>query len=152
MVASGRTNFAGDGGDLANIYVPANSYDTWKQYIVKGDAEPVEGEFIYQMRNATRSCLTIELRWGFARESSAKGEPMYECVATPLAMALVASQAAAQTINSIEVVGNRRVEIETIRSYFRPGPGGQLSSAAIIIVHKHGNDDSRVRVLNSSSK
>jgi outer membrane protein insertion porin family len=52
-------------------------------------------------------------------------------VVAPLAAAFVASPAAAQTINSIEVVGNRRVEIETIRSYFKPGPGGQLSSAAI---------------------
>jgi outer membrane protein insertion porin family len=49
----------------------------------------------------------------------------------PLAVALAPSQAAAQTVNSIEVVGNRRVEIETIRSYFKPGPGGRLDNAAI---------------------
>ncbi len=52
-------------------------------------------------------------------------------VVTPLAVALVSTQAAAQTINSIEVVGNRRVEVETIRSYFKPGPGGRLDNAAI---------------------
>jgi outer membrane protein insertion porin family len=52
-------------------------------------------------------------------------------VVAPLAAALASSQAAAQTLNSIEVVGNRRVEIETIRSYFKPGPGGRLDSAAI---------------------
>jgi outer membrane protein insertion porin family len=34
--------------------------------------------------------------------------------------------AVAQTVNSIVVEGNRRVEAETIRSYFRPGPGGRL--------------------------
>jgi outer membrane protein insertion porin family len=34
--------------------------------------------------------------------------------------------ALAQTINSIVVEGNRRVEAETVRSYFRPGPGGRL--------------------------
>ena len=34
--------------------------------------------------------------------------------------------AVAQTVNSIVVEGNRRVEADTIRSYFRPGPGGQL--------------------------
>jgi outer membrane protein insertion porin family len=37
----------------------------------------------------------------------------------------------AQTASSIVVEGNRRVEAETIRSYFRPGPGGRLDAAAI---------------------
>ena len=49
---------------------------------------------------------------------------------TPAAM-LVPSPAVAQTVNTIEVVGNRRVEIETIRSYFKVGPGGRLDRAAI---------------------
>ena len=35
--------------------------------------------------------------------------------------------ALAQSANSIEVEGNRRVEAETIRSYFKAGPGGQLT-------------------------
>ena len=52
-------------------------------------------------------------------------------VVAPLAVTLAASPAAAQTVNSIEVVGNRRVEVETIRSYFKPGPGGRLDNAAI---------------------
>ena len=34
--------------------------------------------------------------------------------------------AVAQTANSIVVEGNRRVEADTIRSYFRPGPGGRI--------------------------
>ncbi len=46
-------------------------------------------------------------------------------VATPVAVSLAAmlvpSSAAAQTVSSIEVQGNRRVELETIRSYFKPG-------------------------------
>ena len=37
-------------------------------------------------------------------------------VVAPLAVTLVSSQAAAQTVSSIEVVGNRRVELDTIRS------------------------------------
>src|SRR5262252_5993061 len=42
-------------------------------------------------------------------------------------MAVVSSSAAvAQTANSIAVEGNRRVEADTIRSYFRPGPGGRI--------------------------
>src|SRR5215475_176282 len=52
-------------------------------------------------------------------------------VVAPLAALLAPSQVAAQTLNSIEVVGNRRVEIETIRSYFKPGPGGRLDNASI---------------------
>jgi outer membrane protein insertion porin family len=52
-------------------------------------------------------------------------------VAGTLAAALVSSPAAAQTVDSIQVVGNRRVEVETIRSYFKPGPGGRLDQAHI---------------------
>jgi outer membrane protein insertion porin family len=49
---------------------------------------------------------------------------------TPAAM-LVSSPALAQTVASIQVEGNRRVELETIRSYFKPGPGGNLGQAQI---------------------
>ncbi len=39
--------------------------------------------------------------------------------------------AQAPTVGSIIVQGNRRVEAETIRSYFRPGPGGRLDAFQI---------------------
>ncbi len=39
--------------------------------------------------------------------------------------------AIAQTASSVVVQGNRRVEAETVRSYFKPGPGGQLGPAQI---------------------
>jgi outer membrane protein insertion porin family len=52
-------------------------------------------------------------------------------VAASLAAALVSAPAAAQTVDSIAVEGNRRVEVETIRSYFKSGPGGRLSQADI---------------------
>jgi outer membrane protein insertion porin family len=52
-------------------------------------------------------------------------------VAASLAAIVLPSEAAAQTVNQIEVVGNRRVEIETIRSYFKPGPGGTLDAGRI---------------------
>jgi outer membrane protein insertion porin family len=52
-------------------------------------------------------------------------------VAATLAGMLVASSAAAQSVASIQVEGNRRVEVETIRSYFKPGPGGRLDKAQI---------------------
>ena len=35
------------------------------------------------------------------------------------------------TASSIVVQGNRRVEADTVRSYFKPGPGGRLDPAAI---------------------
>ncbi|HEY0331034.1 MAG TPA: outer membrane protein assembly factor BamA [Rhodopseudomonas sp.] len=52
-------------------------------------------------------------------------------VAATVTAALVASPAAAQTAESIAVEGNRRVEVETIRSYFKPGPGGRLDQGRI---------------------
>ncbi|NOJ49513.1 outer membrane protein assembly factor BamA [Bradyrhizobium archetypum] len=52
-------------------------------------------------------------------------------VAAPMGSALVSAPAAAQTAASIAVEGNRRVEAETIRSYFKPGPGGRLGQAQI---------------------
>jgi len=44
---------------------------------------------------------------------------------------LAAETAAAQGVSSIVVEGNRRVEADTIRSYFRAGSGGRLDAAAI---------------------
>src|SRR3954453_14155919 len=52
-------------------------------------------------------------------------------VAVPMGGALVSVPAAAQTVASIAVEGNRRVEVDTIRSYFKPGPGGRLGQAQI---------------------
>ncbi|MDE2379184.1 outer membrane protein assembly factor BamA [Bradyrhizobium sp.] len=52
-------------------------------------------------------------------------------VLAPVGAVFVPSSASAQTVQSIVVEGNRRVEVETIRSYFKPGPGGHLDQAAI---------------------
>jgi outer membrane protein insertion porin family len=52
-------------------------------------------------------------------------------VAATLAAMLVSSPVLAQTVASIQVEGNRRVELETIRSYFKAGPGGRLDQAQI---------------------
>src|ERR1700709_1700087 len=52
-------------------------------------------------------------------------------VVATVAAALMPAPAAAQTASSITVEGNRRVEVETIRSYFKPGPGGRLDQARI---------------------
>ena len=52
-------------------------------------------------------------------------------VATALVAAFAPTPAAAETAAGIEVEGNRRVEAETIRSYFKPGPNGQLDAGSI---------------------
>ncbi|MGF6308928.1 outer membrane protein insertion porin family [Bradyrhizobium sp. i1.8.4] len=44
---------------------------------------------------------------------------------------LLPAPAAAQSVDAITIEGNRRIEAETIRSYFRPGAGGHLDQAAI---------------------
>jgi outer membrane protein insertion porin family len=48
-----------------------------------------------------------------------------------VAVPFVSSPAAAQTLSSISVEGNRRVELETIRSYFKPDANGHLDQASI---------------------
>ena len=52
-------------------------------------------------------------------------------VAVTMAVIVDASPAYAQTVASIEVEGNRRVEAETIRSYFKAGPDGRLDQGRI---------------------
>jgi outer membrane protein insertion porin family len=52
-------------------------------------------------------------------------------VAATVGAIAVSAPAAAQSVSSIAVEGNRRVEADTIRSYFKPGPGGRLDQAAI---------------------
>jgi len=52
-------------------------------------------------------------------------------VAATLAAGLVSSPALAQTLDSIQVEGNRRVEVATIRSYFKAGPNGRLDQGNI---------------------
>ena len=156
------------------ISMPANDYDTWKQYVKAAPGGPVhslreatgtninavEGEFVYQMQNDTLSCLTIELRWGFApprhsdedvSASTSGGTmhgPQYECAATPLAMnwdchldwALVTECSYNSTSNTVSALytvtnmGAERVEGE----------------GKVIIIHKHGDEEERVRVVGSS--
>src|ERR1700731_3133947 len=52
-------------------------------------------------------------------------------VAATLAAGLVSSSALAQTVDSLQVEGNRGVEVATIRSYFKAGPGGRLDQGHI---------------------
>jgi len=52
-------------------------------------------------------------------------------IATSLPLVLLPQPAAAQAAEAIVVEGNRRVEAETVRSYFTPAAGGQLDQATI---------------------
>ena len=69
----------------------------------------------------------LRLRGGLLATLIMFGAP----VVAPVGAAFVSSSALAQTVQSISVEGNRRVEVETIRSYFKPGPGGRLDQGAI---------------------
>ncbi|MDA9523108.1 membrane protein [Bradyrhizobium sp. CCBAU 11434] len=69
----------------------------------------------------------LRLRGGLLATLILFGAP----VVAPVGAVLVSSSALAQTVQSISVEGNRRVEVETIRSYFKPGPGGRLDQGAI---------------------
>ncbi|WP_025036551.1 outer membrane protein assembly factor BamA [Bradyrhizobium sp. DOA9] len=69
----------------------------------------------------------LRLRGGLIATLILFGAP----VVAPVGAVFVSSSALAQTVQSISVEGNRRVEVETIRSYFKPGPGGRLDQAAI---------------------
>ncbi|TWH98470.1 POTRA domain-containing protein, partial [Bradyrhizobium daqingense] len=69
----------------------------------------------------------LRLRGGLLATLIMFGAP----VVAPVGAVFVSSSALAQTVQSISVEGNRRVEVETIRSYFKPGPGGRLDQAAI---------------------
>lgn len=69
----------------------------------------------------------LRLRGGLLATLIMFGAP----VVAPIGAIFVSSSALAQTVQSISVEGNRRVEVETIRSYFKPGPGGRLDQGAV---------------------
>lgn len=56
------------------------------------------------------------------------GETVFGCAVSGV---VAPSIAYAQSASNIVVEGNRRVEVETIRSYFQPGPGGRLDAVQI---------------------
>src|SRR3954447_19654940 len=78
-------------------------------------------------KGALRMNVGMRVRGGLFAALILVGMP----VAATVAAALISAPVAAQTASSIVVEGNRRVEVETIRSYFKPGPGGRLDQARI---------------------
>ena len=83
----------------------------------------------------------LRLRGGLLATLILFGAP----VVAPVGAILVSSSALAQTVQSISVEGNRRVEVETIRSYFKPGPGTPHDAVAYRIL-KPENERSKTAV------
>jgi outer membrane protein insertion porin family len=90
---------------------------------------PVRGDAVrhWNDKGAWRMKVGMRVRGGFLVALMMCAMP----VAATLATLLVSSPVAAQAVSSIQVEGNRRVEVETIRSYFKSGPGGRLDQAQI---------------------
>src|SRR3954470_12204994 len=78
-------------------------------------------------KGAWRMVVGMRVRGGLLAALILVGMP----VAAAVAAALISTPVSAQTASSIVVEGNRRVEAETIRSYFKPGPGGRLDQGRI---------------------
>ena len=77
----------------------------------------------------------------FVRGLSIAGFVLGGIVLNLAAVGLTAGAAYAQTlnaqsVNSIVVEGNRRVEASTVRSYFKPGAGGRLDAQVIDDAYK----------------
>ena len=77
----------------------------------------------------------------FVRGLGITGFVLGGMVLTLAAVSLTAGVACAQTpnsqaVNSIVVEGNRRVEASTVRSYFKPGPGGGFDAQSIDDAYK----------------
>jgi len=78
------------------------------------------------------------MKWGvqLIRGLAVIGLLLTGIVSTVGVVSLTAGVAFAQSASSIIVEGNRRVEASTVRSYFKPGPGGQIGPQQIDEAYK----------------
>lgn len=141
-MTTGRTNFQGDGGDLANIYVPPNDYDTWKQYIsapsaIASAVSPVEGEFTYQLKNETLSCMVIELRWAFA--PSRDDNPTYSCAGTPIALNWNCHLDWALTTECS--YNTMEKQVEALFTVTNLGPESEYGEGTVIVVNQRDDEE-----------
>ena len=88
--------------------------------------ESAAGAAAKDQEGALRMGLCVRLVRGLALSCVVLGGILVGAVCGTVASSGVA---VAQTVNSIVVEGNRRVEADTIRSYFKTGPGGRLGPA-----------------------
>ena len=115
MKSRGHIRFAG----LAKL---ATSWSTNGNLPVRAGAG-----WHWNCKGALRMNVGMRVRGGLVAALVMFAMPL----AATLAAGLVSSSALAQTVDSIQVEGNRRVEVATIRSYFKPGPGGRLDQGHI---------------------
>ena len=81
-------------------------------------------------KKKARSCMALRMR--LVRGLALGCAILSGVVAGAAGTAIVTSSAAvAQSVNSIVVEGSRRVDADTVRSYFHPGPGGRLGPTEI---------------------
>jgi len=95
---------------------------TWESVGLRGYAD-----WHWNDKGAWRMKFGMRVRGGLTAVLMMVAVP----VTAQLAGIVLASPVAAQTASSIVVEGNRRVEADTIRSYFKPGPGGALDAGRI---------------------
>src|SRR5664279_861763 len=99
-----------------------SSVTTWESVGLRGYAD-----WHWNDKGAWRMKFGMRVRGGLTAVLMMVAVP----VTAQLAGIVVASPVAAQTASSIVVEGNRRVEADTIRSYFKPGAGGALDAGRI---------------------
>ena len=93
-----------------------------------GESPAPETDRLWNDKGAWRMMVGLRvLRGGLAAALMMVALP----VVTVATVSLVSSQAVAQTAASIGVEGNRRIEADTIRSYFKPGSDGRLDAVRI---------------------
>src|SRR5579872_6446437 len=100
---------------FAGLSKLATSGATKGNLSVRGDASRH-----WNCKGAQRMNVGMRVRGGLLAALIMFAMPL----AATLAAGLASTSALAQTVDSIQVEGNRRVEVATIRSYFKPGPGG----------------------------
>ncbi len=80
------------------------------------------------MKGALRMDMCVRVKRGLVVAGLLLGMGMFGLFAGVAAAAPVGAGVSA---NAIVVEGNRRVEADTVRSYFKPGPGGTLDASRI---------------------
>src|SRR5262249_24957167 len=80
----------------------------------------------------------LRMKWGvqLIKGLAVIGWLLAGIVSTVGVVSLPTGVACAPSASSIVVEGNRRVEASTVRSYFRPGPGGQIGPQQIDEAYK----------------
>jgi len=91
--------------------------------LAQQSVESAAGAAAKDQKGALRMGRCVRFVRGLAICCAVLGGTLVGAVGVTIASSGVA---VAQTVNSIVVEGNRRVEADTVRSYFRAGPGGQL--------------------------